>query len=456
MSFDPRYASIFPRTTDVRDGRLRIGGIEARELVRRFGSPLYVFDETELRAGIREYVEAFGSRYERADITYAAKAYLSRYFAAIARDEGIGMDVVSGGELAVALAAGFPAARCHFHGNNKSEEELREAVDAGIGRVIVDNFHELALLDRVARSRGVVQPIILRLSPGVDPHTHAKTTTGTLDSKFGFPIPTGAAEAALIEAQRLAGVELVGLHCHLGSPLFELEPYEEANRVMLEFAAAMRRKHGFDLREYSPGGGFAAQYLRDKPAPPVDAYAEAIVSSFKRRCAEYDLPLPRLFVEPGRSLVARAGVALYTVGARKEVEGLRTWVSVDGGMADNIRPALYDARYEAVVADRADDEPTETVTIAGKFCESGDVLVKDVRLPPTAPGDVIAMPSAGAYALTMASNYNMSLRPAVVAVKGGDARLIRRRETYADLMATEVWDEPAPVAGPQSSGAAPR
>jgi diaminopimelate decarboxylase len=439
--FDPAYASIFPRTTAVRDGRLSIAGCDAQELTREFGSPLYAFDETELRETCREYVRAFTSRHADTEVTYASKAYLSRFMAAVARDEGIGLDIVSGGELAVALAAGYPAARCHFHGNNKGEQELREAIDAGVGRIIVDNFYELELVDRLARAAGARQRIIFRLSPGVDAHTLAKTTTGTLDSKFGLPISTGAAEQAVADAQRMTGIDLVGLHCHLGSPLFSVAPYDEANAVMLAFAAEMVRKHGLDFREYSPGGGFAAQYVREKPAPPVDEYAEAIVSSFKRRCAEQKLPLPHLFVEPGRSLVARAGVALYTVGARKHVEGLRTWVSVDGGMADNIRPAIYDAKYEAVVVNRADEAPSETVTIAGKYCESGDILVKDAHLPPTQPGDVIALPTSGAYCLTMASNYNMALKPAVVAVRDGRAKLIRRRETYADLLATDVFEE---------------
>ena len=438
--FDPAYASIFPRTAAVRAGRLSIGGCDAQQLTREFGSPLYAFDEIELRSTCREYVQAFTSRYADTQITYASKAYLSRFMARVARDEGIGLDIVSGGELAVALAAGYPAARCHFHGNNKGEGELHEAIGAGIGRIIVDNFHELDLVDAIARATGKVQAIILRLSPGVDPHTHAKTTTGTLDNKFGLPISTGAAEQAVADAQRMTGVDLVGLHCHLGSPLFTVEPYDEANAVMLSFAAEMVRKHGLRFREYSPGGGFASQYVREKPAPDINIYAEEIVSSFKRRCAEHELPLPHLFVEPGRSLVARAGVALYTVGSRKHVEGLRTWVSVDGGMADNIRPAIYDAKYEAVVANRADEEPTETVTIAGKYCESGDLLVKDAHLPPTQPGDVIALPASGAYCLAMASNYNMALRPAVVALSDGKARLVRRRETYADLLATDVWE----------------
>ncbi|MEX2246786.1 MAG: diaminopimelate decarboxylase [Dehalococcoidia bacterium] len=441
MPFDPRYASIFPRTTTVRDGRMSAGGRDLAELTREFGSPLYVFDEAELRATCREYLSAFTSRYSATEVVYASKAYLSRWMAALAGEEGLGIDVVAGGELAVVLAAGFPAGRCSFHGNNKGELELREALDAGIGRVIVDNFHELALLDRVARSMGTVQPILLRLSPGVDPHTHAKTTTGTVDNKFGIPIVTGDAERAVVEAMRLEGVELVGLHCHLGSPIFETEPFVLANDVMLGFAAEMRAKHGFVMREYSPGGGFAAQYVRERPAPAVEVYADAVISSFLAGCEEHGLPLPRLFVEPGRSLVARAGVALYTVGARKDVPGLRSWISVDGGMADNIRPAIYDATYEAVVVNRAEDDPVETVTIAGKYCESGDLLVKDARLPRTEPGDVIALPASGAYCIAMGSNYNMALKPAVVVVKDGQAKLIRRRETYADLLVTDVWGE---------------
>jgi len=445
MPFDPAYASIFPRTARVRHGRLSVGGCDLQELTRAFGSPLYVFDETEVRETCRAYVRAFTERHADSEITYASKAYLSRWIASVMREEGISLDVVSGGELAIALSAGFPASRCHFHGNNKGEQELREAVEAGIGRIIVDNFFELETLDRIARSLGVAQRIILRLSPGVDAHTHAKTTTGTLDNKFGLPISTGHAEQAVAEAARMGNVELAGYHCHLGSPLFDVSPYDEANAVMLRFAAEMRQRHGVELREYSPGGGFAAQYVREKPAPPVEVYAEAIVSSFKRRCEEHGLPLPHLFVEPGRSLVARAGVALYTAGSSKSVEGVRTWISVDGGMADNIRPALYGARYEAVVANRADEEPSETVTIAGKYCESGDILVEDVALPPVRPGDVIALPASGAYNLTMASNYNASPRPAVVVVKDGNATLIRRRETYDDLLATDVY-EPAPDA----------
>jgi diaminopimelate decarboxylase len=422
------------------DGHLALGGCDAVELAREFGTPLYVFDEAELRETCRAYIDAFGSRYERSSVAYAAKAYLGRWLAALIAEEGLGMDIVSGGELAVAQAAGFPMERVLFHGNNKSAQELREAVAAGVGRIVIDNFHELALLGDIVAAAGRRQQVLVRISPGVDPHTHAKTTTGVLDVKFGFPIDGGEAEEAVLQALARQNLELLGLHCHLGSPIFELEPFELANQVMIAFARRMRERHGLELREYNCGGGFAAQYLRDEPPPTPDQYARAVVESLRSALAEAELPEPHLTVEPGRSIVARAGVALYTVGARKEIPGVRTYVSVDGGMADNIRPALYGARYEVLVANRATEPAAETVTIAGKYCESGDVLIKDASLPKLWAGDVLALPGSGAYCLAMASNYNLSLRPPIVLVRDGRARLVRRRETYEDLLRTEVTD----------------
>ncbi len=441
-SLDRALASIFPRTADVSPaGHLIIGGCDVVDLAREYGTPLYVFDEVELRESMRAYRRAFEERYDRVRVLYASKAYLARWVAAIALEEGLGFDAVSGGELAVLLAAGAPADAIYLHGNNKSEQELREALAAGVGRIVVDNLYELELLDRLAREAGKRQPTLLRLSPGVDPHTHAKTTTGILDSKFGIPIATGDAERAVREALALPGVELVGLHCHLGSPIFEAEPYERANDVMLAFAAEMRDRHGFELREYSPGGGFAAQYVREQPAPPPEAYADAIVTSLRRACKRHGLPLPALTIEPGRALVARAAVAVYAVGAIKRIPGVRTFVAVDGGMADNIRPAMYGSRYEALLASRPPEGEPEVVTIAGKYCESGDILARDVALPLLRPGDLLAIPAAGAYQIAMASNYNMALKPAIVVVRDGVARLVRRREAYDDLLRTDIWGE---------------
>ena len=429
---------VFPRTSAVNsDGRLAIGGCDAVELAGQFGTPLYVFDEAELRATMREYSEAFAARYPQSTVVYASKAYLGRWLAKIVADEGLGMDVVSGGELAVALAAGFPVKRIVFHGNNKSAQELREAIDVGVGRIVIDNFRELQTLDAIAGELGRKPAVLVRVSPNVDPHTHAKTTTGTIDNKFGFAIDGGHAEEAVVQALKAANLDVMGLHCHLGSPIFELEPYELASDVMMAFARAMRDKHGLQLREYNAGGGFAVQYVRDKPAPEPDEYAATIVDSLRAALRREGLDEPKLTVEPGRSIVARAGVALYTVGARKEAPGITPYVSIDGGMADNIRPAMYDSRYEALVANRANDAPVERVNIAGKYCESGDVLIRGVELPKLAAGDVLALPASGAYCLAMASNYNMSLRPPIVLVHNGAARLVRRRETYEDLLRTE-------------------
>ncbi len=439
-------ADVLPVTAGVNEaGHLTLGGCDAVQLARDFATPLYVFDEETLRCQCQAFLAAFRSRYPDSGVVYAAKAYLGRALAAIIAQEGLDLDVVSGGELAIARSVSFPPERIIFHGNNKSEEELREALDYGIGRVAIDNFHEMQLLNGLAQARRVRQKVLLRLSPGIDPHTHAHTTTGTLDSKFGIPLPSSVArgpspaEAAVRQAISMPGLELAGLHVHLGSPVFELEPYAEAVDVVIEFAARLRERLGFELREFSPGGGFAVAYLPDKLPPSPDEYAETIVSGLVAACGKHGLPHPRLFVEPGRAIVARAGVALYTVGSSKDVPGLRRFVSVDGGMADNIRPALYGSQYAALVADRAADERRETVTVAGKYCESGDILLRDAELPPLAAGDVLAMPAAGAYALAMAGNYNASLRPAVVLVRDGEAKLMRRRETYEDLTRADVW-----------------
>ena len=436
MTFE--NAALFPFSASVNDrDRLALGGCDVVELESEFGTPLYVFDEQTLRGMCREFVTEFTSRYADTRVAYAAKAFLNPALAEVVRQEGFCLDVVSGGELAVAEAVAFPGEAIYFHGNNKTAEELGEAMEYGVGRVVVDSFHELALLDKLARGRGVVQEVMVRVSPSVDPHTHAHTTTGVLDSKFGIPIETGDAERAVRQALDAPNLSLVGLHFHLGSPIFELEPYSIAIDTVLTFASGLKNA-GLELKEFSPGGGFAIGYLREEPPPEVADYADVIVGTLKRRCADLGLGEPTLVVEPGRSIVGRAGVALYSVGGIKDIPGIRKYVSLDGGMGDNIRPALYDARYEAVVANRMSDTAAETVTLVGKFCESGDFLIRDIALPAMESGDVVAIPSCGAYAPAMASNYNWNPRPAIVMVRDGEVRLIRRRETYADMMAYDV------------------
>ncbi len=430
---------VFPNTATVGDnGHLMLGGCDVADLVAEYGTPLYVYDEETLRGICREFQGEFQRRYPDTRVIYASKAFSNVALIRLLHEEGLGLDVASGGELAVGLASGVPATEVYFHGNNKGREELREAVVGGIGRVVVDNPYELHLLEEVAQKAGRVQDILLRVSPGVDPHTHAYITTGILDSKFGFPLETGQAEEAVRQAMASQHLRLMGLHCHIGSQLFETAPYAEAIRLTLEFAARMREE-GLELAEFSPGGGFGIAYTREEEPPSVADFAQAITSAVEGECQALGFSkLPTLIIEPGRSIVGPAGVALYTVGSRKEIPGVRTYVSVDGGMGDNIRPALYDARYEAVVANRMAEEPTERVTIAGKFCESGDILVRDAQLPAPEAGDIIAIPASGAYCPAMASNYNMASRPAMALVREGAARLIRRRESYRDLMAADV------------------
>ncbi|GAH19564.1 unnamed protein product, partial [marine sediment metagenome] len=398
------------------------------------GTPLYLFDEFSLRSKCAELKAEFSQRYRDTTVIYACKAFINGALAVILREEGLGLDVVSSGELSIAHSVGFPPDKVYFHGNNKSAEELMLALKWHIGRIAVDNFHELRMLAEMAKEQGSIPDILLRLSPGVEPHTHKYIATGIVDTKFGFPLLSG--EEAVAQAMSAPNLNLVGLHFHIGSLIFEFEPYREAIEVILDFAAEMKQKHGFELRELNVGGGFAIQYTLDSPAPPISAYAEVIASKVISKCQQLKLALPRLTVEPGRSIVGAAGVALYKVGVVKDIPGVRCYVSVDGGMGDNIRPALYGSKYEAVVANKMlakEAKEAKEITIAGKFCESGDILVRDIALPPVSAGDIIAVPSCGAYCLPMASNYNTSLKPAIVLVNKGEARLIRRRETFDDL-----------------------
>lgn len=431
-------AKVFPVSTEVNDlDHLVIGGCDLVDLAAEFGTPLYVYDEATLKAQANAFKTAFQSRHANSKVLYASKAFINVGLARMLSAQGLGFDIVSGGELAVLRAAGVPAADVYFHGNNKTPLELRDAVDWGIGQVVVDSFYELDLLNKLSGEAGRKQPVFVRVSPSIDPHTHLLTTTGVLDSKFGFPIETGQAKEAIELALAAEHLDLKGIHFHLGSPIFELEPYEEAVTRVLTFASEMR-EIGLDMQEFSPGGGYAIAYTEADEPPPPSAYAEVIVKALKDGCAQYNMPEPKLIIEPGRSITGPAGVAIYTVGAIKHVPGVRTFVSVDGGMGDNIRPALYGSEYVAVTADRATVAPDVTVTIAGKYCESGDVLVRDAQIASVTAGNIIAIPASGAYAPSMASTYNANGRPAIVMVADGKATLIRRRETYADLMSQDV------------------
>lgn len=415
------------------EGRLTLGSCDAVELAQRFGTPLYVLDEETIRGNARQFRREFAERYPDTSIIYACKAFIHPWVARVLAEEGLGMDAVSAGELFILRQAGFPADKVYLHGNCKTYEDISFALDMGVGRVVVDNLDELELLERMVEGKGKKMRILLRLNPGIDPHTHKFLTTGGVDSKFGFPKPK--AEEALREAMKAKNLELTGLHFHLGSSIFEVEPYIQAIESVLGFAHRMRKAYGFILQELDIGGGFAQPYTLDSPSPPLSYYAEAITAHLKQGSED---PSPLLVVEPGRSIISRAGVALYRVGGRKETASGRRYILVDGGMGDNIRPLVYGSRYEAVVAGKLREEATEKVSIGGKFCEGGDIIANDIFLPEVELGDVIAMPGCGAYCLPLQSNYNASLRPAIAVVKNGEAHLIREREKYEDLVRHDI------------------
>lgn len=429
--------SFFPLGSAIDDrGHLIIGGCDAVELAREYGTPLYVFAEDDIRDRAREFKREFGERYAASRVVYAGKACLNRAIVKIVAEEGLGLDVVSGGELEIARAAGFPMGDIYFHGNNKSDAELEMALEYQVGRIVVDNANELERLDAAADRRNAQSEILFRIKPGIDPHTHAKITTGNIDSKFGFGLDDVA--AAVARAMRSKNLRLMGLHYHIGSQIFEIQPFLDALRTTFELAATMKMRHGFIIQELDAGGGYGVQYLTGQAPPPVADYAEAIVDHFNSECRRLDLVPPMLTVEPGRATVARAAVALYTVGVIKDIPGIRRYACVDGGMADNIRPALYGARYEPYLANRMSDVADQVYTVAGRFCESGDILATDVNLPEVASGDILVMPVCGAYCVPMASNYNAFYRPAAVMVKGGSSRLMKRRETIDDLLRTDL------------------
>ena len=426
---------LFPmRSNNNSNNHLEIGGCDVVDLVNKYGTPLYIYDEFTLRNMCNQFKSAFNSRYENTKILYASKAFINKAIAQIIRDEGLGLDVVSGGELFVAIDAGVDVNNIYFHGNNKSSEELEFAVKSKIGRIVVDNFYELYKLNEIAGNLEVIQDILIRVSPGIDPHTHEKTTTGILDSKFGFSIETGDALQAIQQSETLANLTFQGVHFHLGSRIFELEPYEQGIKTVLAFT----NSNNIELNEFSPGGGFAIGYVQNSLPPSVESYAEIITKTLKSTCSDLGIRPPKLVIEPGRSIIGRAGVAVYTVGAIKDIPSVRKYVSLDGGMGDNVRPAMYDAKYSAVIVNRVVDNSEELVSLAGKYCESGDILIKDIKLPVLETGDIIAIPASGAYSPSMASSYNLNPRPPMVMVLEGEARLIRRREEYQDYLMFDV------------------
>ena len=429
-------AHIFPENTEINDkGHLKIGDYDLTDLVSKFGSPLYIYEENTIRNISKSFIKEFGSRYKNVHVSYSSKAFSNPELVKILNEEGLGIDVVSGGELEVLLRSEFNMGKVNFHGNNKSKDELIKAVSNKIGLITVDSFYELDLLNEICSELDIKQNITLRLSPSVDPHTHELTSTGILDTKFGFSIETGAAKEALNKAITKKNLILKGIHFHLGSPIFELTPYSDAINYVLDFVKDNYPKN-IKLEIFNVGGGFAVPYTIGDPKVTPKDYAEIICKAIIKKVKSLGLEQPTLIIEPGRSIVARSGVAIYTIGGIKEIPNLRKYVSVDGGMADNLRPALYGSKYSVFSINKSSEIHDDIVTIAGKFCETGDKLVENGLLPKVEPNDLIAIPVSGAYNISMSSNYNMSLRPAVILINGSKLKVIRRKETYDDVLST--------------------
>ncbi|MCL2024249.1 MAG: diaminopimelate decarboxylase [Coriobacteriia bacterium] len=433
--------NVLPETTEIIDGHLVIGGVDMVALAHEAGTALYVMDEQTIVTQLRDYVKWTRYHWDEVDIVYAGKAFLCRTMAELVQREGCCLDVSSGGELAIALSAGFDSANIYVHGNNKTDTELIECLEAGVGRIVVDSFEELERLSTLAVERGIVQPVLVRVTPGIEADTHDYIRTGAEDSKFGFGLNQGFALEAVKRTVALEGLDYEGLHIHIGSQIYALQSFSEAIRTIVAFIAEIQREVGVETRLLDTGGGLGVAYgVPDEPAT-IQEYGKVVIDDIKEECAKHGLPVPRMAVEPGRSIVANAGVTLYTVGVIKEIPGVRTYVSVDGGMSDNIRTSLYDAHYEALIANKADRPRTTTATVAGKHCESGDIVVSDGPLQEAEVGDILCVCATGAYAQSLSNNYNKQVRPGVVWVKEGQWRWVVRRETYDDLLRCDVFDK---------------
>ena len=420
-------------------GHLTAGGIDTVELAKQYGTPLYVMDEALIRKHCQSYKNSIDKFYGGEGLVcYASKAFCCMEMCRVIKDEGIGLDVVSIGELYTAEKTGFDCDKICFHGNNKTDEELEYAVDLKVGRIIVDNIYELKRLDKIAENKGVKANIMFRIKPGIDAHTHNFIRTGQIDSKFGFALETGEAMEAVKMAISCPNINLKGVHCHIGSQIFSINPFVEAAEVMLKFIADIKNETGHEVVELNLGGGFGIKYTENDDPVPYDEYIQHVSEVVKATAEKRGVKLPFILMEPGRSIIAPAGITLYTVGGIKDIKNVRKYVSVDGGMGDNPRYILYESEYEAVVANNANAERIEKVTVAGKCCESGDILLKDAMMPEIKVGDTLAVLATGAYNYSMASNYNRIPRAAVVAVSDGKAKVVVKRESYEDLIKNDV------------------
>ena len=420
-------------------GHLTVGGMDTVELAKEYGTPLYIMDEGLIREHCRSFRESMDKYYGgQGLVCYASKAFCCKAMCRIMFEEGLGLDVVSEGELYTALSVGFPPEKLCFHGNNKTDHELSYALENGVGRIIVDNIYELERLNRLAEKTGRTANIMYRIKPGIDAHTHNFIMTGQIDSKFGFALETGEAYEAVKKAIECSHINLVGLHCHIGSQIFDIDPFVKAAEVMLTFIAKIKDELGFEVKELNLGGGFGIRYTEEDAPVGYDKYMEKVSEKVKKVCAEKNVKLPFILIEPGRSIAAPAGITLYTVGGRKEIPNIRTYVSVDGGMGDNPRYALYQSKYDVEVANKANLPKTETVTVAGKCCETGDLIGEGMPIQPVEPGDILAVLATGAYNYSMSSNYNRIPKPPVVMIRDGKSRVVVKRETFEDIVRNDI------------------
>ena len=421
------------------EGHLTVGGIDTVELAHEYGTPLYVMDEDLIREHCRSFKQSMDKYYGgKGLVCYASKAFCCKAMCRIMLEEGLGLDVVSEGELYTALSVGFPAEKLCFHGNNKTDHELSYALEQGVGRIIVDNIFELDRLNVLAEKTGKTANIMYRIKPGIDAHTHNFIMTGQIDSKFGFALETGEAYEAVKKAISASHINLVGLHCHIGSQIFDIDPFVKAAEVMLTFIAKIKNELGFEVKELNLGGGFGIKYTEEDAPVAYEKYMEKVSAKVAEVCAEQKLTQPFILIEPGRSIAAPAGITLYTVGGKKVIPNIRTYVSVDGGMGDNPRYALYQSKYDVEVANKADLPKSEVVTVAGKCCETGDLIGEGMPIQPVEPGDILAVLATGAYNYSMSSNYNRIPKPAVVMVSGGKSRVVVKRENLDDIVRNDL------------------
>ncbi|MCY6483225.1 diaminopimelate decarboxylase [Clostridium aestuarii] len=425
-------------TMEIKNDELYIGHISTMELTKEFGTPLYVMDEENIRDNCRRYYNSFRANKEINRVAYAGKAFLTIAMCQIIAEEGLYLDVVSGGELYTAYKSNFPMEKVYFHGNNKTSEEIEMGIRFGVGRFVADNLYEIENINKIAKKYNKTQKILLRITPGIEAHTHEYIKTGQIDSKFGFTMLENETIKAVQKANALSNIQVMGFHCHIGSQIFELEPYRDTVNIMLGLIKDIKEQLGYEINELDLGGGFGIYYTAEDKPKEIEEFCNTILEQADKKSKELSINLPILTIEPGRSIVGNAGVTLYTVGSIKKIPNVRKYVAVDGGMTDNIRPALYNAEYECVIANRVNAHSKEKVTISGKCCESGDILLNNVEISEARSGDVLAVLATGAYGYSMSSNYNKIPRAAVVLVKEGNAKVICRRQSYDDLLINEV------------------